>query len=215
MFSASVIDDATGVNMGIGFLGVALAFGLTVVAMAYAVGHISGGHFNPAVTLGAALAGRLPWKLTVPYWIAQLVGGVAAGGVLLAIASGRPGYSLAENGLATNGYGELSPAGYSMGAVFLTEALLTEQLFGQHPAAEVLIAERDDVPAGFALFFHGFSTWQGRRGLYLEDLFVRPQFRRRGLAGWMIRTCSPQVNRCQASSRMPEARNRTITPPSG
>ncbi|MBD4601665.1 aquaporin Z, partial [Xanthomonas citri pv. citri] len=67
----------------------------------------------------------LPWKLTVPYWIAQLVGGVAAGGVLLAIASGRPGYSLAENGLATNGYGELSPAGYSMGAVFLTEALLT------------------------------------------------------------------------------------------
>lgn len=69
MFSASVIDDATGVNMGIGFLGVALAFGLTVVAMAYAVGHVYGGHFNPAVTLGAALAGRLPWKLTVPYWI--------------------------------------------------------------------------------------------------------------------------------------------------
>ncbi|MCM3577644.1 aquaporin Z [Micrococcus luteus] len=125
VFSASVIDDATGVNMGIGFLGVALAFGLTVVAMAYAVGHISGGHFNPAVTLGAALAGRLPWKLTVPYWIAQLVGGAAGGGLLLAIASGRPGYSLAENGLATNGYGEFSPAGYSMGAVFLTEVLLT------------------------------------------------------------------------------------------
>ena len=101
MFSASVIDDATGVNMGIGFLGVALAFGLTVVAMAYAVGHISGGHFNPAVTLGAALAGRLPWKLTVPYWIAQLVGGVAAGGVLLAI---RAGLLSRAEAIASSGY---------------------------------------------------------------------------------------------------------------
>ena len=145
VFSASVIDDATGVNMGIGFLGVALAFGLTVVAMAYAVGHISGGHFNPAVTLGAALAGRLPWKLTVPYWIAQLVGGVAAGGVLLAIASGRPGYSLAENGLATNGYGELSPAGYSMGAVFLTEVLLTAVFL-----YIILGATDRRAPSGFA-----------------------------------------------------------------
>ena len=125
MFSASVIDDATGVNMGIGFLGVALAFGLTVVAMAYAVGHISGGHFNPAVTLGAALAGRLPWKLTVPYWIAQLVGGVAAGGVLLAIASGRPGYS--------------------MGAVFLTEVLLTAVFL-----YVILGATDRRAPSGFA-----------------------------------------------------------------
>ena len=113
--------------------------------MAYAVGHVSGGHFNPAVTLGAALAGRLPWKLTVPYWIAQLVGGVAAGGVLLAIASGRPGYSLAENGLATNGYGELSPAGYSMGAVFLTEALLTAVFL-----YIILGATDRRAPSGFA-----------------------------------------------------------------
>ena len=113
--------------------------------MAYAVGHVSGGHFNPAVTLGAALAGRLPWKLTVPYWIAQLVGGVAAGGVLLAIASGRPGYSLAENGLATNGYGELSPAGYSMGAVFLTEVLLTAVFL-----YVILGATDRRAPSGFA-----------------------------------------------------------------
>lgn len=72
-------------------------------------------------------------------------------------------------------------------AVIATEALLTEQLFGQHPAAEVLIAERDDVPAGFALFFHGFSTWQGRRGLYLEDLFVRPDSRGHGVGMALMR----------------------------
>ena len=100
VFAASVLDGQ--VNMGIGFLGVALAFGLTVVVMAYAVGHISGGHFNPAVTLGAVLAGRLPARDALPYWLTQLVAGIAAGGVLLAIATGRPEYSLAENGLATS-----------------------------------------------------------------------------------------------------------------
>lgn len=123
IFAASVIDDS--INMGIGFLGVALAFGLTVVTMAYAVGHISGGHFNPAVTFGAALAGRLPWRDAVPYWLTQLVAGIAAGAVLLAIATGKPDFSIAESGFATNGYGDLSPNGYSLVAVIICEFVLT------------------------------------------------------------------------------------------
>ncbi|MBU8579990.1 aquaporin Z [Brevibacterium luteolum] len=124
VLAASVVGDDN-INMGIGFLGVALAFGLTVVVMAYAVGHISGGHFNPAVTLGAALAGRLPLRDAVPYWITQLIAGIAAGGVLLLIASGKPGFSVAESGFATNGYGDLSPNGYSLAAVIICEFVLT------------------------------------------------------------------------------------------
>ena len=124
VFAASVVGDDN-INMGIGFLGVALAFGLTVVVMAYAVGHISGGHFNPAVTLGAVLAGRLPWRDAAPYWFTQLIAGIAAGGVLLLIASGKPGFSIAQDGFATNGYGDLSPNGYSLMAVFICEFVLT------------------------------------------------------------------------------------------
>ena len=118
VFAAKVIDDGN-INMGIGFLGVALAFGLTVVVMAYAVGHVSGGHFNPAVTLGCLLAGRTPLKDAIPYWITQFVAGIIAGGLVLAVALGNPEYSLAENGLATNGYGEHSPAGFSLLSVLI------------------------------------------------------------------------------------------------
>jgi len=109
--------------LGIGFAGVALAFGLTVLTMAYAVGGISGGHFNPAVSLGLAVAGRFAWKDLVPYWIAQVIGALAAAAALYAIASGKPGFE--PGGFASNGYGALSPGGYSMLAAFLIEVILT------------------------------------------------------------------------------------------
>jgi len=111
-------------GLGIAFAGVALAFGLTVLTMAYAVGHISGGHFNPAVTVGCATAGRLPWSDVPGYIIAQLVGGAAAAAVLYLIASGKADFA-GVGGFATNGYGELSPGKYGLGACFLIEVVLT------------------------------------------------------------------------------------------
>ena len=110
-------------QLGIGFLGVAFAFGLTVLSMAYAVGHISGGHFNPAVTLGLWSAGRCANKHVVPYIVVQVVAAVLASGALYLIASGKSDWIPA--GFASNGYGELSPGKYSMGACFLAEFLLT------------------------------------------------------------------------------------------
>src|SRR6202012_3305535 len=100
-------------DVGIGYAGVALAFGLTVLTGAYALGHISGGHFNPAVTLGLFTAGRFSAKDVIPYWIAQVLGGLAAGAVLYTIASGTAGFD-ASAGFASNGYGDHSPQGYSM-----------------------------------------------------------------------------------------------------
>lgn len=111
-------------NVGIGFVGVALAFGLTVLTMAYAVGHISGGHFNPAVTVGLAAGGRFPSAEVVPYVVVQVVGGIAASAVLYVIASGAAGFNLA-NGFAANGYGEHSPGGYSLTAGIVQEFVLT------------------------------------------------------------------------------------------
>src|SRR3954449_710838 len=110
-------------NLGIGFLGVAFAFGLTVLTMAYAVGHISGGHFNPAVTLGLWAAGRCANKHVVPYIIAQVIGAVAAAAVLWVIASGKPDW--VPGGFAANGYGDLSPGKYGLSACFMTEILAT------------------------------------------------------------------------------------------
>jgi len=112
-------------EVGIGLVGVSLAFGLTVLTMAYAVGRVSGGHFNPAVTVGLLTARRIRAADLVPYMIAQLAGAIAASAVLLLIASGKPGYSLAVNGLAANGYGDHSPGGYSMLAGFVIETVLT------------------------------------------------------------------------------------------
>lgn len=117
-------DLPFGINVGIGYLGVALAFGLTVVTMAYAVGHISGGHFNPAVSLGAAIGGRLPWKDVPGYWIAQVVGGLIAGLALWAIASGQPDFERTGS-MAANGYGDHSPNHYTLAAVLVAEILLT------------------------------------------------------------------------------------------
>jgi aquaporin Z len=114
---------ATFPHTGIGFLGVAFAFGLTVLTMAYAVGHISGGHFNPAVTVGLWAAGRHDSGQVIPYIVAQVIAAIAAAAVLYVIASGQTGW--VTGGFASNGYGDLSPGKYSLGACALTEFLAT------------------------------------------------------------------------------------------
>ena len=111
-------------GLGIGFAGVALAFGLTVLTMAYALGPISGGHFNPAVTLGLWAGGRFPARDILPYWIVQLAGAIIAAALLYFIASGKAGFTLA-GGFASNGYGEHSPGGYSLAACCAIEIVLT------------------------------------------------------------------------------------------
>ncbi|MGV2496290.1 aquaporin Z [Pelagerythrobacter aerophilus] len=130
-------------DLGIGFAGVAFAFGLTVLTMAYAVGGISGAHFNPAVTLGLAVANRISWKEVIPYWIAQVVAAIVAGAALLAIASGQTGFE--AGGFATNGFGELSPGGYSMKAALLIEVILTAGFL-----IVILGSTSRVAPAGFA-----------------------------------------------------------------
>ncbi|MGG5753600.1 aquaporin Z [Zafaria sp. Z1313] len=144
VFAASVVTDQD-INMGIGFLGVALAFGLTVLVMAYAVGHISGGHFNPAVTLGALLAGRIDRGSVLPYWVAQLVGATVAGALLLLIATGKEGFDPVASGFASNGFGERSPDGYSLAAALLIEVVLTAVFL-----FVILGATDSRAPAGFA-----------------------------------------------------------------
>jgi aquaporin Z len=142
--TGSAVLAASVGDAGIGWLGVALAFGLTVVTGAYALGHISGAHFNPAVSLGLWAGGRLPARDLVPYIAGQVAGGIAASAVLYAIASGRAGFSLAD-GFAANGYGDHSPAGYSLAAVIVAEVVLT--------AVFILVihgATDRRAPAGFA-----------------------------------------------------------------
>ena len=130
-------------ELGIGFVGVSLAFGLTVLTMAYAVGGISGGHFNPAVSLGLAIGGRFSWGELAPYWIAQLLGSFAAAGTLFVIASGAPDF--VAGGFASNGYGELSPGGYSMMAALVIEIVLTAGFL-----VVILGSTSAKAPAGFA-----------------------------------------------------------------
>lgn len=130
-------------ELGIGFAGVSLAFGLTVLTMAYAVGGISGGHFNPAVSLGLAIGGRFAWGEMIPYWLAQVIGAFAAGAALFAIASGAPEWS--PGGFASNGYGELSPGGYSVTAALLIEVILTAGFL-----VVILGSTSPRVPGGFA-----------------------------------------------------------------
>lgn len=119
----SAIFAAAYPKLGIGFTGVSLAFGLTVLTMAYAVGGISGGHFNPAVSIGLAAAGRFPLARLLPYIAAQLVGAILAAGALYLVASGKPGFE--AGGFAANGYGAHSPGGYSLLAAFTIETILT------------------------------------------------------------------------------------------
>ncbi|MFB9951791.1 aquaporin Z [Rhizobium puerariae] len=130
-------------DLGIGFVGVALAFGLTVLTMAYAVGGISGGHFNPAVSVGLTVAGKLPASSLLPYVIAQVVGAIVAAVVLYLIASGKADFQL--GGFASNGYGEHSPGGYS-----LTSALLAEVVLTGFFIFIILGATGPKAPAGFA-----------------------------------------------------------------
>ncbi|WP_420235302.1 aquaporin Z [Pseudomonas sp. ABY48] len=130
---------------GIGVLGVALAFGLTVLTMAFAIGHISGCHLNPAVSLGLYVGGRFPARELPAYIIAQVIGGVLAATLIYFIASGKEGFDLAASGLASNGYGEHSPGGYSMAAGFVTELVMTAMFI-----LIILGATDKRAPAGLA-----------------------------------------------------------------
>lgn len=130
-------------ELGIGFAGVSLAFGLTVLTMAYAVGGISGGHFNPAVSLGLAVGGRFSWGELPGYWIAQVLGAFCAAGTLFLIASGQDGWS--AGGFASNGFGELSPGGFSMMSVLVAEVVLTAAFL-----IIILGSTSNKAPAGFA-----------------------------------------------------------------
>ncbi len=120
----SAIFAAAFPELGIGFAGVALAFGLTLLTMCYAIGHISGCHINPAVTLGLVVGGRFPGRELVPYVVAQVLGGIAAGAVLYLIATGKADFDV-TSGFASNGYGEHSPGGYSLAAALIAEIVLT------------------------------------------------------------------------------------------
>ena len=131
-------------NVGIGLLGVALAFGLTVLTMAYAIGHISGCHLNPAVSFGLWAGGRFPASKLFPYIVAQVFGAIVAGGVLYVIASGAPGFNV-SNGFASNGYGAHSPGGYSLLAALVSEVVMTMFFL-----LIILGATDKRAPAGFA-----------------------------------------------------------------
>ena len=132
-------------ELGIGFAGVALAFGLTLLTMCYAIGHISGCHINPAVTCGLAAGGRFPVKEVVPYIVAQVIGGLVAGAVLYTIASGKAGFDAAASGFASNGFGAHSPGGYSLPAAGVCEVVMTMFFL-----IIILGATDERAPAGFA-----------------------------------------------------------------
>ena len=135
----------TGTNLvGIGLVGVSIAFGLTVLTMAFAIGHISGCHLNPAVSVGLAVGGRFPARELLPYIVAQVVGAVIAAGIIYFIASGKAGFEL-SSGLASNGYGEHSPQGYSMLAGFTSEVVMTAMF-----VLIIMGATDPRAPAGFA-----------------------------------------------------------------
>lgn len=131
-------------ELGIGLHGVALAFGLTVLTMAFAVGHISGAHLNPAVSVGLWAGGRFPANQVLPYVVAQVIGGLLAGGVLYLIASGKAGFE-ASAGFASNGYGEHSPGGYSLAAAAVSEVVMTAMFL-----FIIMGATSKRAPAGFA-----------------------------------------------------------------
>jgi len=147
-------------NLGIGFLGVALAFGLTVLTMVYAIGHISGGHVNPAVTVGLVVGKRFPASEMLQYVIAQVLGAIAGAAVLYVIASGKPGFE--AGGFATNGFSEHSPGGYSLGASLLVEIVVTFMFL-----MIILGATDRRAPQGFAAIAIGL-------GLTLANLVAIP-----------------------------------------
>jgi aquaporin Z len=172
-------------ELGIGFLGVALAFGLTVLTMAYAIGHISGCHLNPAVSVGLVVGGRFPASELVPYIGAQVVGGIAGSAVLYSIASGAPGFDLAA-GFASNGFGAHSPGGYALGSAFISEVVLTLAFLF------IILGSTDSrAPAGFAPIAIGLGlTLIHLIGIPVTNLSVNPA-RSTGPAvfvgGWAIK----------------------------
>ena len=132
-------------GVGIGLVGVALAFGLTVLTMAYAIGHISGCHLNPAVTLGLWAGDRFEGREILPYWVSQVVGAIVAAALLAFIAGGAPGFDISINGLAQNGYGSASPGQYTLAAGLVTEVVLTAAFL------MIILGSTDDrAPSGFA-----------------------------------------------------------------
>ncbi|MCL4104738.1 UNVERIFIED_CONTAM: hypothetical protein GTU68_034177 [Idotea baltica] len=156
-------------NLGIGFVGVSLAFGLTVLTMAYAIGHISGCHLNPAVSFGLVAGGRFPTKELVPYILSQVAGGIAGAAVLYIIASGKAGFSL-DGGFASNGFAEHSPGGYSMIACFVAEVVLTFMFL-----LIILGATDRRAPAGLAPIAIGLGlTLIHLIGIPVTNLSVNP-----------------------------------------
>jgi aquaporin Z len=165
----SAVLSAAFPNVGIGLLGVAFAFGLTVLTMAYAIGHISGCHLNPAVSVGLVVGGRFPSSELVPYVVAQVLGAVVGAGVLYLIASGQAGFDIA-GGLASNGYGEHSPGGYSLGSALITEVVLTFMFL-----VIILGATDTRAPAGFAPIAIGLGlTLIHLIGIPVTNLSVNP-----------------------------------------
>jgi len=155
-------------SFGIGFLGVALAFGLTLLTMCYAIGHISGCHINPAVSLGLWAGGRFPASELIPYIVAQVLGGVAASGVLYVIASGKTGFELGA--FTANGYGDHSPGGYSLEACLLAEVVLTFFFL-----FVILGSTHSNAPSGFAGIAIGLSlTLIHLIGIPVDRLSVNP-----------------------------------------
>jgi aquaporin Z len=142
---AAVFLNDDQVQLGIGFVGVSLAFGLTVLTGAYAFGHVSGGHFNPAVTIGLAVAKRFEWRGVAPYIGTQIAAASVAGAVLFAVAAGRPGFNAVESGFASNGYGDRSPGDYGLVAALIAEIVLTAIFL-----YIILGATDDRAPKGFA-----------------------------------------------------------------
>ena len=156
-------------QLGIGFYGVALAFGLTVLTMAYAIGHVSGCHLNPAVSFGLFAGGRFPASELLPYIIAQVTGGIAAAGVLYVVASGKAGFDL-SSGFASNGYAEHSPGGYSLIACFVAEVVLTFFFL-----MIIMGATDKRAPAGFAPIAIGLGlTLIHLIGIPVTNLSVNP-----------------------------------------
>ncbi|NDE56470.1 MAG: aquaporin Z [Gammaproteobacteria bacterium] len=166
----SAVLSAAYPELGIGFLGVAFAFGLTVLSMAYAIGHISGCHLNPAVTIGLVSGGRFPAKEIFPYVIAQVLGALAGAAVLYLIASGKAGFDVVGSGFATNGYGDHSPGQYSLLAALTLETVLTFMFL-----IIILGATDSKAPAGFAPIAIGLGlTLIHLIGIPVDNLSVNP-----------------------------------------
>ena len=149
VLAANFLPDT---NLGIGLVGVSLAFGLTVLTGAYALGHVSGGHFNPAITLGLVAGRRFPARDAIGYVVAQVLGGLAAAGVLAVIASGVDGFSIQDSGFAANGYGDQSPGGYSLLACLVCEVVMTAVFL-----IVIMGATRKGAPDGTAPVAIGLS----------------------------------------------------------